>query len=289
MSPIKSAIFAMMISVTVSAGEQIAGQEGIKSLTYKKVGDTELEMKIHYPPDWQAGGKNLPAIVLFFGGGWHAGDITQFRITAPFLAERGMIVVTPEYRTISKHGVTPVQCLADAKSAMRFIYKNAGALGIDASKIAAGGISAGGHLAAATAFSKGFDDPADDLQVSCKPSALVLIVPVIDNGPGGFAHSQVNAYWEAFSPMHNIGPNPPPTLFMVGDQDIYIPVKTAHQFQSEIEKHGGRCDLKIYEKADHAFNFSPAGSKATHQDMEDFLVSLKYLKTKESQLEKITK
>jgi dienelactone hydrolase len=86
--------------------------------------------------------------------------------------------------------------------------------------------------------------------------------------------------------MHNIGPNPPPTLFMVGDQDIYIPVKTAHQFKAEIEKHGGRCDLKIYEKADHAFNFSPAGSKATHQDMEDFLVSLKYLKTKESQLEK---
>ena len=70
--------------------------------------------------------------------------------------------------------------LADAKSAMRYVYKNAAALGIDASKIAAGGISAGGHLAAATAFSKGFDDPADDLQVNCKPSALALIVPVID-------------------------------------------------------------------------------------------------------------
>ena len=94
-------------------------QEGIKTLTYKKVGDVELEMKIHYPPDWKADGKKLPAIVLFFGGGWHAGDITQFRITAPFLAGRGMIVVTPEYRTIQKHGVTPVQCLADAKSAMR--------------------------------------------------------------------------------------------------------------------------------------------------------------------------
>ena len=127
------------------ADDTIALQEGMKSLTYKKVGDTELEMKIHYPPDWEAGGKKLPAIVLFFGGGWHAGDITQFRVTAPYLAERGMIVVTPEYRTISKHGVTPVQCLADAKSAMRYIYKNAAALGIDASKIAAGGISAGGQ------------------------------------------------------------------------------------------------------------------------------------------------
>jgi hypothetical protein len=40
------------------------------------------------------------------------------------------------------------------------------------------------------------------------------------------------------------------------------------------------CDLKIYEMADHAFNFSPTGSKDTHQDMDDFFVSLAYLKTK---------
>ncbi len=261
-------------------------REGVKSLTYKKVGDVELEMKIHYPPDWEAGGKKLPAIVLFFGGGWHAGDITQFRVTAPYLAERGMIVVTPEYRTIKKHGITPVQCLADAKSAMRYVHKNAAALGIDESRIAAGGISAGGHLAAATAFSKGFDDPNDDLQINCNPSALVLIVPVIDNGPGGFAHGQVSDYWEVFSPLHNVGINPPPTLFMVGDLDNYIPVATAQKFKAEIEKHGGRCDLKIYENADHAFNFSPTGSKATHQDIDDFLVSLGYLKTKELPLEK---
>jgi hypothetical protein len=44
--------------------------------------------------------------------------------------------------------------------------------------------------------------------------------------------------------------------------------------------------LKIYEKADHAFNFSPTGSKATHQDIDGFLVSLGYLKTKELPLEK---
>jgi acetyl esterase len=251
---------------------------GDQTFTYKKFGEVELPMKITYPPGWKPGGKKLPAIVLFFGGGWHAGEITQFRVTAPLLAERGMIVVMPDYRTIQKHGVTPVQCLADAKSAMRYVYKNAGALGNDASRVAAGGISAGGHLAAATAFSKGFDDPDDDLQVRCKPSALVLIVPVIDNGPGGFAHGQIKDYWKAFSPMHNIGPNPPPTLFMVGDLDKYIPVATAHRFKAEMEKHGGRCDLKIYEKADHAFNFSPTGSKATQQDMDDFLVSLGYLK-----------
>ena len=45
-------------------------------------------------------------------------------------------------------------------------------------------------------------------------------------------------------------------------------------------------EMKIYEKADHAFNFSPTGSKATHQDMDDFFVSLGYLKTKDLPTEK---
>ena len=51
------------------ADDTIALQEGMKSLTYKKVGDTELEMKIHYPPDWErwetrASGTWLPAVAL---------------------------------------------------------------------------------------------------------------------------------------------------------------------------------------------------------------------------------
>ncbi len=257
-----------------------------KSFVFKTVGDASLNMKIYYPPNWEEGAKKLPAIVFFYGGGWYGGDIGQFRETGPYLARRGMIVVTPEYRTINQHHVKPDQCLVDAKSAMRYVRTNAAKLGIDDNMIAAGGISAGGHLAAATAFSKGFDAPDDDLQVSCKPSALVLVVPVIDNGPGGFAHDQVKAYWEDFSPIHNISINPPPTLFMVGDKDKYIPVATAEKYKTEMEKQVGRCDLKIYENADHAFNFSPQGSKATTQDMDQFLVSLGYLKPEDRPIQK---
>lgn len=258
----------------------------IKTFIFKTVGGASLDLKVYYPPGWEEGGKMLPAAVLFFGGGWYGGETTQFREMAPYLARRGMIIVTPEYRTINEHKITPAECLADAKSAMRYVYKNATRLGIENNRVAAGGISAGGHLAAATAFSEGFDAPDDDLQVTCKPSALVLFVPVIDNGPGGFAHDQVKSYWEDFSPMHNISANPPPTLFMVGDHDQYIPVATAKKYQAEMEKNGGRCDLIIYENSDHAFNFSPAGSKATTQATDDFLVSLGYLNPVDRQTQK---
>jgi hypothetical protein len=39
----------------------------------------------------------------------------------------------------------------------------------------------------------------------------------------------------------------------------------------------GRCDLTIYENADHAFNDSPEGGKVTTRDMDDLLVSHGYL------------
>jgi len=65
----------------------------------------------------------------------------------------------------------------DAKSAMRFIRKHADEFQIDPDKIIASGGSAGGHLAAATALIDGYNDPSDDLSISSKPSALVLLTP----------------------------------------------------------------------------------------------------------------
>ncbi len=252
-----------------------------KNLTYKTVGATRLEMKLWYPPTWQEGGKRLPAVVFFFGGGWHGGGIGQFNTIAPYLARRGMIVVTPQYRTIGQHGVAPSQCLEDAKSAMRYVYQHAGALGIDERKIAGGGRSAGGHLAAATAFSQGFDAPGEDLAIRCKPAALVLFNPVIDNGPGGFGHHLVQDYWKDFSPLHNISMSvqPPPTLFLLGDRDKFIPVETGKKYQAAMQKQGGRCDLLIYENAPHGFFAQPKYYHKTMQAVEDFLASLGYLKS----------
>ena len=117
---------------------------------YRTVGQADLDLRVWWPANWKSGGNKLPAMVFFFGGGWHAGDISQFNGLAPYLVERGMIVVTPEYRT-GQDGVTPKTCLEDAKSAMRYVYAHADELGIDEDRIAAGGRSAGGHLAAATA------------------------------------------------------------------------------------------------------------------------------------------
>ena len=60
-------------------------------------------------------------------------------------------------------------------------------LGIDPKRIAAGGGSAGGHVAAATGVCNGFEDPDDsNAEVSSKADALLLFNPVYDNGPEGY-------------------------------------------------------------------------------------------------------
>jgi len=167
---------------------------------YRTVGDVTIDMKVWWPPKYRPISKKAPAMVLIHGGGWGNGDMVVWGGLAPLLAKRGMIVVTPNYRVSQKHGTLPRECLVDIKSAMRFIRTHAKEWGIDATRIAAGGGSAGGHLAAATAFCPGFNAEGDDLSISTKPDALFLMSPVIDNGPGGFRHAGVKEYWEDFSP-----------------------------------------------------------------------------------------
>ena len=150
---------------------------------YKKAGERELKLTIVNPPDWKAQDQR-PALVFFHGGGWVGGGPTQFTQHSDYLATRGMVCIQVEYRLIAKGDQgPPIDCVHDAKSAMRWVRGHAAELGIDPHRIAAGGGSAGGHLAAFVGMVDGLDDPQDDLKISPKANALVLFNPVFDNGP----------------------------------------------------------------------------------------------------------
>ena len=147
---------------------------------------------------------------------------------------------------------------------------------ITSDKIAAGGGSAGGHVAAATATAVGFEGEGEDLEVSSRPNALVLFNPVFDNGPTGFGHDRVKAYWEKISPMHNITEETPPTIVFLGTKDKLIPVETAEDYKRRMEAVNQRCDLHLYDDQPHGF-FNKAKYEETLAAMDSFLVSLGYL------------
>ncbi|MBN7816152.1 alpha/beta hydrolase [Algoriphagus pacificus] len=248
-------------------------------ILYKDVDTTQLFMEVIYPENLEDN-KEYPALVFFFGGGWVGGSRQQFAPQAAYFAKRGIVCFLVDYRVKNIHQTSPFESLKDAKSAIRYVRTHASDFQIDPHKIIAAGGSAGGHLAAATALSQGFDEGTDALDVSAVPNALILFNPVIDNGPGGYGFERIGEAYAKFSPIHNIRVGAPPTLFMLGTKDRLIPVITAEYYQMVMEKVGSRCDLKLYEDQPHGFfNYSNFENyKKTLQASDEFLQSLGYLK-----------
>ena len=166
---------------------------------------------------------------------------------------------------------------------MRYVRSHATEMGIDADRIAAGGGSAGGHLAAFTGMVEGMDDPQDDSTVSPKPAALLLYNPVYDNGPGGFGYERIGDRYREFSPLHNISADDPPNIVFLGTADNLIPVETAHKFKAEMEKVGVRSDLHLYKDAPHGFFNNEPYLSQTIAESDKFLVSLGWLPAPQTQ------
>lgn len=266
----------LLLCFIVSASKLTAGADPDQKITYKKSVQTDLKLHVFFPKSHNFKGKT-PAIIFFFGGGWSGGSPKQFYPQCAHLAKRGMVAISAEYRVKKSHGTDPKSCITDGKSAMRWLRNNAAKLGVDPNKIAAGGGSAGGHVAAAIATTKGFNEDGEDTSVSCIPQALVLYNPVFDNGPNGYGHKRVKAYWKDFSPMHNISAKTPPTTVFLGTKDDLIPVATAKKYQSLMHKAGNRCDLHLYPGEKHGF-FNKSKYNETIAEATRFLESLGYIK-----------
>lgn len=245
---------------------------------YKKIDTTALYMDIFFPEKLDTG-SSYPAIIFFFGGGWTRGDKNQFEPHAKYFSSRDMVCFLVDYRVKTRQQTTPFESLKDAKSAVRYVRKHAAEFHVDTSKIVASGGSAGGHLAAATALIKGFNEKVEDSLISCIPNALVLFNPVIDNGPGGYGYERIGYRYKDFSPLHNILEGAPPTILFLGTDDKLIPVETAKYYKVVMQKVGSRCDLKLYEGEGHGFfKFKHKYYLKTVLETDKFLQSLGYLK-----------
>ena len=249
---------------------------------YKKASGDELWIYRFSPEGHDPKQDKRPAVVFFFGGGWNGGTVTQFEQHAKYLASRGIVAFVADYRVKSRQKTAPNACVADGKSAVRWLRENAARLGVDPNRIAAGGGSAGGHVAATTGICDGLDDASEaDSKISSKANALLLFNPVYDNGPKGYGHSRVKEWFPQISPAHNISRDDPPTIVFLGSKDSLIPVATAEKFDADLTEAGVASELHIYEGQPHGF-FNERKSQEAFLDtvlkMDAFLVKLDWLK-----------
>ena len=270
-----------ILSHLVLVGASLAAKPEGEPHVYKTVGDRELTLYVTKPKDWKADDQR-PAIVFFHGGGWVGGAPGQFTEHSKYLASRGMVAVQVEYRLLDRQSDTPpITCIQDAKSAMRWVRSRAKELGIDPNRIASGGGSAGGHLAAFVGTAEGFDDAQDDVNVSAKSNAMVLFNPVYDNGPKGYGNYRVGKDYKKFSPIDNISSDDPPAVVFLGSEDKLIPVSTAERFDELMKEAGKESKTYVYEGQGHGFfNHGKDGNRWYYETLtatDKFLASLGWI------------
>jgi acetyl esterase len=235
-----------------------------KILTYKTVDGLDLEMHV-FLPEKRTDGKLSPGVLFIHGGGWHGGDPSVHAFESLLLSRQGMVCATIRYRLLEggknakkgKYSVakSPADCLVDAKSAMRYFRAHAAEFGMDPDRIAAGGGSAGGHLAAALNTIPGYDDPKDDANVSAKANALVLLYPAFDlsgGWSGGIASTRKAGMDPLkFSPATMADASFPKTLILVGNLDPVSPPASNTAFLGRMKKAGVSVELFTYAGKEH--------------------------------------
>jgi len=117
-----------------------------------------LDLNVWVPPSPAKGrmAKRLPVLLYFFGGGFVAGDGSEYRYDGESLARRGIVVVTANYRlgvfgflalpalaAESPHRASGDYGLLDQAAALRWVRRNIAAFGGDPDRVTIGGESAG--------------------------------------------------------------------------------------------------------------------------------------------------
>ncbi|MBT3636159.1 MAG: alpha/beta hydrolase [Opitutae bacterium] len=235
------------------------------NLTYAKYGDRSLEMDIYRPKGvWG----ELPAVVCIHGGGWAKGNRTSHAKIAQALAARGYVASTISYR-LSGEAPFPA-AIQDCKAAVRFLRANAKELGIDATKIGAIGLSAGGHLTALLATSHGVDELEGEGGNPSFSSRIQAAVPmgaqtdflsertrevskerqIWKQFMGGSQQERPKAYRLA-SPLEHLDKDDPPCLFITGETDDES--TRAAKFRKRMSDLGVSSEIEVIEGAPHGF------------------------------------
>ncbi|MFN3651134.1 MAG: alpha/beta hydrolase fold domain-containing protein [Armatimonadota bacterium] len=265
-----TALIGCVLLLTGSrAGPVQTGSEAraVSDLEYARVGDHALALDLHLPK----GAARPPLIVWVHGGAWRSGSRKQMPLGG--LVERGYAVASVDYR-LSPVARFPAQ-VHDLKAAIRYLRARQGELGIDASRIAIAGNSAGGHLAALVGVTSGHRElegevgehrgQSSDVQAivslygmsnlttilaQSTPHGLNVRIPALQLLLGGGPEEQPELARLA-SPVFHVDAADPPLLQLHGDQDPQAPINQAHELQGRYEAVKRPCRLVVLHGAGH--------------------------------------
>jgi acetyl esterase len=154
---------ADLASIRAGGGEPEPVHE-VVNLTIAGPGG-DLPVRLYRP----ASERPTPVLVYFFGGGWVLGTIdTADGVSRSLANSSGALVVVPGYRLAPEHPFPAA--VEDCYAAVRWVAGHADEIGADPARLAVGGDSAGGNLAAGVALRARADGPALAGQILVYPN-----------------------------------------------------------------------------------------------------------------------
>ena len=235
-----------------------------RDIEFHETPERTLDLDVYEPTAATAGESGpRPTVVVFHGSGFHSGEKSQRLGQAEALADRGYVVVTPEYR-LSGEATFPA-ALIDAQAAVEWCRAEGEVYGIDPRRIATAGHSAGANLAtlvSVTADEPGFEPEAYP-GVSSGVQAAVGWVGIYDfrsfDGDPEFVvdylggtRDEVPTAYDFASPMGQTDAQTPPTLVVHGDADEVLPVEQARRYADSVDAHSNAKFVPV-EDCGHTF------------------------------------
>jgi acetyl esterase len=225
---------------------------------------------------------NLPLLLWFHGGGWVIGNLdTHHDLCCRLARHTGALVVSVDYRLAPEHKFPA--CVDDAVAALHWAAHHGAEIGGDPARIAVGGDSAGGHLAAVVSqVARDAGGPTVRFQLLVYPAVLHdLTAPsMIRNAKGYFLETEgmrwFYSHWfknpkDVESPL--AGPmrakslqGLPAAYVVTAGYDPLCDEGTA--YAKRLKESGVRTLHKHYEDATHAF-FTMTVTKITNQAIQD--------------------
>ncbi len=238
------------------------------------------KLDVYRPTGGEAPEGGFPAIVALPGGGWREVDRGNYgAAVASAFVPAGYVVVPADYLYAASSGgrAWPAN-IRDVRDAIRYVRKNAAALGVNPDKIVVSGESAGGHLAALAgtlpegAFAPDARRPklVDGDKVSGKPNAVVAFYAPTDllnewqiRGNArpylttflGDSPRRARGLYQAASPRFHVTPDDAPTFLAQGTADNVIPVSQTEAYDQALKDAGVKQSLSILTGQPHGFRF----------------------------------
>ncbi|WP_206241144.1 alpha/beta hydrolase [Novosphingobium terrae] len=262
------------------------GETMLFDRAYKTLPDRDLHLDIFRPaPDHT----RHQGLVLVHGGAWRSGSKAHFYVLADRLAQRGYTVFLPEIR-LSPEAPFPAG-LVDVSDTMVWVKTHAAEFGLSPQKIALGGASSGGQMAALVAYSDAAglfrSTPQDDRSAN----ALIDIDGVLDfttplalqfeNANGtqssaakwlGGSWDQVPQRWKEASAATYVGAKSPPTLIISSGNAHFTEGKD--QVMASLQANHIPARWYAFEKAPHDIWLFEPWLPTVVDTIDNFLKSL---------------